>query len=157
MPVWRRRTELQAMPPDLRPRGELAGLKSFESRLHWHCHFIQKLESEPELEFRNMHPAFAGLRDASFDANRLARWRRGETGFPLIDACMAMLRETGWINFRMRALLIAFSSYQLWQPWQKPALHLAGSSSTTNRASTTPRSRCNPAPPASTPCASTTP
>ncbi|HOY03159.1 MAG TPA: FAD-binding domain-containing protein [Zoogloea sp.] len=123
--VWRRRTELQAMPPDLRPRGELPGLKSFESRLHWHCHFIQKLESEPELEYRDMHPAFAGLRDASFDANRLTRWRRGETGFPLIDACMAMLRETGWINFRMRALLIAFSSYQLWQPWQKPALHLA--------------------------------
>ena len=123
--VWRRRTELQAIPPDLRPRGELPGLKSFESRLHWHCHFIQKLESEPELECRDMHPAFAGLRDASFDTNRLARWRRGETGFPLIDACMAMLRETGWINFRMRALLIAFSSYQLWQPWQKPALHLA--------------------------------
>ncbi|MDD3354689.1 deoxyribodipyrimidine photo-lyase [Zoogloea sp.] len=123
--VWRRRAELQALPPELRPRGHLAGLKSFESRLHWHCHFIQKLESEPTLETQEMHGAFAGLRDAHFSPERLTRWCRGETGFPLIDACMAMLRHTGWINFRMRALLVAFSSYQLWQPWQRPALHLA--------------------------------
>ena len=31
------------------------GLAAFMSRMHWHCHFIQKLESEPELEWRNLH------------------------------------------------------------------------------------------------------
>jgi deoxyribodipyrimidine photo-lyase len=113
------------MPERVRPHGALEGLKSFESRLHWHCHFIQKLESEPEIEIRNMHRGFDGVRAPQVDTEYFERWRRGETGFPLIDACMKMLAETGWINFRMRALLISFSSYQLWNHWREPALHLA--------------------------------
>ncbi|MCG7860542.1 hypothetical protein MD537_26400, partial [Flavihumibacter sediminis] len=30
-------------------------LRSFSGRLHWHCHFIQKLEDEPRVEFENLH------------------------------------------------------------------------------------------------------
>ncbi len=123
--VWKARTELNALPEQVRPRGALDGLKSFESRLHWHCHFIQKLESEPEIETRNMHRSFDGLREPNFDSAYFERWRNGETGFPLIDACMKMLAATGWINFRMRALLVSFSGYQLWNHWREPALHLA--------------------------------
>ena len=123
--IWKARRELQAMPERVRPIGALEGLKSFESRLHWHCHFIQKLESEPKIETRNMHRRFDGVREPHFDAEYFERWRNGETGFPLIDACMKMLAATGWINFRMRALLISFSSYQLWNHWREPALHLA--------------------------------
>ena len=41
----------------------LASLKSFESRLHWRCHFMQKLESEPEIEFRCLHPATRAIRN----------------------------------------------------------------------------------------------
>ena len=37
-------------------------LWSFDKRLHWRCHFMQKLEDEPELEFRNLHRACDGLR-----------------------------------------------------------------------------------------------
>lgn len=123
--VWKTRAELQALPEPARPKGMLEGLKSFESRLHWHCHFIQKLESEPEIEFRNVHRGFDGVREPHVDTDYFERWRKGETGFPLIDACMKMLAETGWINFRMRALLVSFSSYQLWNHWREPALHLA--------------------------------
>jgi deoxyribodipyrimidine photo-lyase len=43
----------------------------------------------------------------------------------LIDACMRSLRATGWLNFRMRAMVMSFSSYHLWQDWHAPALHLA--------------------------------
>jgi deoxyribodipyrimidine photo-lyase len=123
--VWKTRAELQALPEPARPKGILEGLKSFESRLHWHCHFIQKLESEPGIETRNVHPGFDGLREPHVDSDRFARWRKGETGFPLVDACMKMLADTGWVNFRMRALLVSFSSYQLWNHWREPALHLA--------------------------------
>ena len=56
------------------------GPRAFEERLHWHCHFIQKLESEPELEFRDAHPAYAGLRQT--DPQRLAAWSQGRTGWP---------------------------------------------------------------------------
>jgi deoxyribodipyrimidine photo-lyase len=117
------------VPAQHRPAGVIASLKSFESRLHWHCHFIQKLESEPQMEFRNVHVAYDELRtaeDLNGDlAKRFEAWATGRTGFPMIDACMRMLLETGWINFRMRAMLVSFSSYQLWLHWREPALHLA--------------------------------
>lgn len=100
-------------------------LTSFRSRLHWHCHFVQKLEDEPELEFRAMHRELEALKSEPNDGERLDRWREGETGWPLVDACMRSLRQTGWINFRMRAMLMATASYQLWLHWREPALHLA--------------------------------
>jgi deoxyribodipyrimidine photo-lyase len=127
--LWTRRRVLSALEPGQCPEPLLASLKSFESRLHWHCHFIQKLESEPAIEFQNMHRGYDGLRDEERPsgpaAARLAAWCRGETGYPLIDACMRYLACTGWLNFRMRAMLVSFASYQLWLHWKEPAHHLA--------------------------------
>ena len=48
-----------------------------------------------------------------------------KTGYPMVDACMRMLTATGWLNFRMRAMLMSFASYHLWLHRRKPALHLA--------------------------------
>ena len=106
-------------------KGWAGSLKSFESRLRWHCHFIQKLEDEPKIEFCNMHTAYDGLRENSFNAARFAAWSEGRTGFPFIDACMRSLLATGWLNFRMRAMLMSFASYHLWLHWREPSLHLA--------------------------------
>ena len=99
------------------------GPKAFEERLHWHCHFMQKLESEPELEDRDAHPAYAGLRQT--DPERLAAWSEGRTGLPFVDACMRALTAEGWINFRMRALLMAVASHHLWIHWRDSGLVLA--------------------------------
>ena len=99
------------------------GPRAFEERLHWHCHFIQKLESEPELEFRDAHPAYAGLRQT--DPQRLAAWSLGHTGWPFVDACMRALIAGGWINFRMRAMLMAVASQHLWIHWRDSGLVLA--------------------------------
>ncbi len=124
-----RRAELQALPAGVRPDGFLASLKSFESRLHWHCHFIQKLESEPEIERRNVNRGFDNLRNEGelTDAEnaRLTAWCDGRTGYPFIDACMRSLNATGWINFRMRAMLVSFGAYQLWLHWRHLGTHLA--------------------------------
>ncbi|MDX2233493.1 MAG: deoxyribodipyrimidine photo-lyase/cryptochrome family protein [Hyphomonadaceae bacterium] len=101
-------------------------LSSFVSRLHWHCHFMQKLEDEPEIERRELHPAYAGLRPPGPEHAALVdAWIEGRTGFPFVDACMRSLRETGWLNFRMRSMVMAFSSYHLWQHWRRPAQALA--------------------------------
>ncbi len=100
-------------------------LRSFEKRLFWRCHFIQRLESESTLESKNIHSGFDSLREPFFNDDFFEKWINSETGFPLIDASMKMLSQVGWINFRMRALLISFSSNQLWNHWQKPAIHLA--------------------------------
>ncbi len=99
------------------------GPRAFEERLHWHCHFIQKLECEPELEFRDAHPAYAGLRQS--DPERLAAWSEGRTGWPFVDACMRALIAEGWINFRMRAMLMAVASQHLWIHWRDSGLVLA--------------------------------
>ncbi|WP_028454416.1 cryptochrome/deoxyribodipyrimidine photo-lyase family protein [Chitinilyticum litopenaei] len=101
------------------------GLAAFVSRLYWHCHFIQKLESEPALEFRNLHRGYDGLREADWSAAHFAAWSAGRTGWPLVDACMAMLRATGWLNFRMRAMLVSVAAYPLWLHWREPGLFLA--------------------------------
>ena len=99
------------------------GSRAIDSRLHWHCHFIQKLESEPELENRECHPHMSGIRKSN--QIFLKAWSQGLTGIPFIDACMRSLNSHGWINFRMRAMLMSFASYQLWLPWQESGLCLA--------------------------------
>jgi deoxyribodipyrimidine photo-lyase len=103
----------------------LKSLASFQSRLSWHCHFMQKLEDEPRLEFENMNRALDGLREASFNERYFRAWQLGETGYPLVDACMRALHATGWINFRMRAMLVSFAAYHLWLHWRRPAVYLA--------------------------------
>jgi len=97
--------------------------RMFKSRLTWHCHFIQKLESEPELEFQDFHPYFQNIRNSKTEL--LFLWSQGNTGFPFIDACMRSLNFNGWINFRMRAMLMSFASYNLWLPWQDSGSELA--------------------------------
>ena len=99
-------------------------IDSFISRLHWHCHFMQKFEDEPSIEDTDLHPAYRGVRPEP-DEETVRRWITGETGFPFLDACMRALNETGWLNFRMRAMVAAFSSYHLWVAWKRPAEALA--------------------------------
>jgi deoxyribodipyrimidine photo-lyase len=100
-------------------------LRGFAGRLRWHCHFMQKLEDEPQIEFRNFARACDGLREDAFDRERFEAWCAGRTGFPMVDACMRQLRATGWINFRMRAMLVSFAAYHLWLHWREPGLFLA--------------------------------
>lgn len=114
------------------PDREVAyGLRGFASRLRWHCHFMQKLEDEPAIEWRNVARVVDGLRpgdgvhESPIDAERLQAWCEGRTGYPMVDACMRQLRATGWLNFRMRAMLVSFAAYHLWLHWREPGLFLA--------------------------------
>lgn len=102
----------------------LKGLRSFRSRLSWHCHFMQKLEDEPSIEFENMSRIYDGLREDEFKQSYFDAWCHGQTGYPMVDACMRALHQTGWINFRMRAMLVSFASYHLWLHWRPTAVFL---------------------------------
>ena len=61
-------------------------LRGFASRLRWHCHFMQKLEDEPAIEWRNVARTVDGLRpgdgvhDSPIDTERLQAWCEGRTG-----------------------------------------------------------------------------
>ena len=100
-------------------------LQAFQSRLYWHCHFIQKLETEPEIEWRALHPHYENLRPAEPPPELYQAFAEGRTGWPLVDAAISMLKQTGWINFRMRAMLVSTATYLLWMPWRPIGLWLA--------------------------------
>jgi deoxyribodipyrimidine photo-lyase len=97
---------------------------AFASRLRWHCHFIQKFESECRMEFEHVNRGYDTL-DRGDDEPLFRAWQRGETGTPLVDACMRCLKATGYINFRMRAMLVSFLTHHLWQHWKRGADFLA--------------------------------
>lgn len=99
-------------------------MNAFESRLHWHCHFIQKFEMECSMEWRDLNRGYLDV-ERSYDPAAQSAWREGRTGYPLIDAAMRCLQATGYVNFRCRAMLVSFFCHLLWQPWHDAAVHLA--------------------------------
>ena len=146
----RRGRELRGLPATDRAEWPRA-LRGFEERLHWHCHFIQKLEDQPDLELRSLHPlcepadpapptgidgstpppsaasatSIAASTLSPEAAERLAAWSEGRTGLPFVDACMRCLIATGWLNFRMRAMLVSVACHHLALPWREVGLVLA--------------------------------
>ena len=99
-------------------------LSAFESRLHWHCHFIQKFEMESRMEKEPINRGFLFF-SYTPQPTWVEAWETGKTGFPLIDACMRCLRETGYLNFRMRAMVVSFLTHHLSQPWKSGSAYLA--------------------------------
>lgn len=94
------------------------------TRLHWHCHFIQKFEVECNYETHCINKGYELL---SHQKNNtyIKAWKTGNTGYPLIDACMRAVEQTGWINFRMRAMVVSFLTLNLDQDWRDGTYHLA--------------------------------
>lgn len=93
-------------------------LINFISRLHWHCHFIQKFEDECSMEFENINKAYDSIIKPKNETYILA-WQQGKTGVPIVDACMRCVVATGYINFRMRAMVVSFFVFNLWQDWRE--------------------------------------
>ena len=66
--VWLRQRELKHMASEGQPVGTWRGsMSSFNGRLHWHCHFIQKLEDSPRHQLEAIHPFYNDLRDDPFN------------------------------------------------------------------------------------------
>jgi deoxyribodipyrimidine photo-lyase len=104
----------QARDPDSEDR------RQWHSRLYWRDHFTQKLRDWPRAQFDTLNPAYAEIRQ-TLDPDLFDAWTAGRTGYPLVDASMRALARTGFLNFRMRAMVASFWSYLLWQPWQAGA------------------------------------
>ncbi|OOV17561.1 cryptochrome/deoxyribodipyrimidine photo-lyase family protein [Flavobacterium sp. LM4] len=90
---------------------------NFVSRLHWHCHFIQKFENDCQIEFENINKDYDSLVKPKNEIY-IKAWQKGKTGVPIVDACMRCLVQTGYINFRMRAMVVSFFTFNLWQDWR---------------------------------------
>ncbi len=100
-------------------------LRAVESRLYWHDHFIQRLEDEPETEFHPINRAFTALAESGFFPTpadeyqrRLRAWLTGTTGYPMVDASIRGLRLSGFLPFRMRAMIVSFAIHVLRLDWR---------------------------------------
>lgn len=98
--------------------------RAFLMRLQWRSHFIQKFETECSYETVCVNKGYE-LLEHEHRKNFIQRWESGETGYPMVDACMRALQQTGWINFRMRSMLVSFFCHHLDQDWREGMYHLA--------------------------------
>ena len=113
----------QALEAAQNRRGPSRALQAFESRLHWHCHFIQKFEMECRMEREDINRGYLA-HAKPLHPERVKAWAEGNTGYPLIDASMRCLAATGYINFRSRAMLVSFLTHHLWQDWRLSLIHI---------------------------------
>ncbi len=102
----------------------LRSINAVISRLHWHCHFIQKFEVDCSYETNFINKGFNSLK-RNTNINYIKAWEEGKTGYPLIDASIRAVKNTGWINFRMRAMLVSFFVHNLDQDWRDGVYFLA--------------------------------
>jgi deoxyribodipyrimidine photo-lyase len=113
------RAELEA-----KKEKNLQAIANFQSRLQWHCHFIQKFEMESRMESESINRGFTKF-ESAINSTFVTAWENGKTGIPIVDACMRCLIETGYLNFRMRAMLVSFLTHHLHQHWKYGSDHLA--------------------------------
>ena len=99
-------------------------LSALNSRLHWHCHFIQKFESEDRIEFEPMNFGYFQFKDDYSSTNEQA-WASGNTGIPYLDACLRCLRHTGYLHFRGRAMIVSALCHLMQGSWHFAARQLA--------------------------------
>lgn len=123
------RTVMQSLKQSNHPSGLQ---QQWRKRFFWQSHFMQKFESYIDMEQQPLNPAYGPLLEAFHASQNEAErerafqaWAAGQTGYPLVDACMRALLQTGYLNFRMRALLVSVGCHHLGLPWTWVARHLA--------------------------------
>jgi|APHM01.1.fsa_nt_gi Deoxyribodipyrimidine photolyase len=102
-------------------RNEKRSVEMFKDRVFWQQHFNQKIEDNPKVFEEAINPVYRGLNKDNYNEEKVEAWKNGETGYPLVDASMRALVDTGWLNFRMRAMCASFFSYILKQWWKTGA------------------------------------
>jgi deoxyribodipyrimidine photo-lyase len=111
------------------------GVETFLKELGWREFNYQLLHNFPNTVCENLDPKFDAFpwRDSEAD---LEAWRRGRTGYPLVDAGMRQLWATGWMHNRVRMVVASFLVKDLLIDWRAgeatrtwPIMSAAGSGS----------------------------
>ncbi len=93
------------------------GPRHFLSELYWRefaHHVLYHFPQTPSLPLRAEFNRFPWRRDEEL----IRAWQRGQTGYPIVDAGMRQLWETGWMHNRVRMVAGSFLVKHLLQPWQ---------------------------------------
>ncbi|MGA9334679.1 MAG: deoxyribodipyrimidine photo-lyase, partial [Rudaea sp.] len=93
------------------------GAEAFLRELGWREFSHHLLFHFPAIAQQNLNAQFDAFAWAHDDADVLARWQRGQTGVPIVDAGMRQLWETGWMHNRVRMIVGSFLTKNLRQHW----------------------------------------
>lgn len=100
-----------------RPGKLLEGEEKFLKEIAWREFYYHILSNFPYVEKRAFLEKFENLkwenRDAFFEA-----WKAGKTGYPIVDAGMRQLAETGWMHNRVRMIVASFLTKDLLIDWK---------------------------------------
>ena len=99
-------------------------LNAFMSRLRWQAHFIQKFEMESRIEFEAFNKGYLNFKQP-LNLEYISAWECGKTGYPLVDASIRAVKETGYLNFRMRSMIVSFLVHHLFQHFSNGSEWLA--------------------------------
>ena len=94
------------------------GREAYWRQICWREFFHHHLARHPEIARRAYQPDLRAIEWSGTDAD-LAAWRSGETGFPLVDAGMRQMAETGWIHNRVRMVVASFLVKDLLIDWRR--------------------------------------
>ena len=101
-----------------RERPALSGdIDKFLSELGWREFCRHLLFDTPEMATRNLQPAFDTFPWRP-DRGALRAWQRGRTGYPIVDAGMRQLWQTGWMHNRVRMVVASFLVKHLLIDWR---------------------------------------
>ena len=90
------------------------GAEPFVRQLCWRDFFQQLLAANPDSAHEDLRPRGQW----NEDAEALARWREGQTGYPIVDAAMRQLNHEGWISNRARLVAGSFLTRTLGLDWR---------------------------------------
>jgi deoxyribodipyrimidine photo-lyase len=99
-----------------------AGAKVFLSEVGWRefaHHLLYYFPHTPEEPLRSDFAKFPWAKDPK--GEKLQSWQRGRTGYPIVDAGMRQLWQTGWMHNRVRMIVASFLVKHLRLPWQQGA------------------------------------
>lgn len=95
-----------------------SSIEKYVSELIWRDFYVSALYNYPFTVQRNFRRTFDSL-EWSFDETHFAAWKEGRTGFPLVDAGMRQLNETGWMHNRVRMAVASFLTKDLFVDWRR--------------------------------------
>lgn len=98
--------------------------RAFIRQLAWREFCAQLLLAHPDLASQELRPEYRRIRWRKNDA-AVAAWKEGRTGYPIVDAGMRQLAETGWMHNRVRMLTASFLVKDLHVDWRVGERHFA--------------------------------
>lgn len=96
--------------------------RDFQRQLAWHDWYAHLLHELPSMATTEVNHKYRFIEWRN-DAGEIAAWKGGFTGFPIIDAGMRQLRETGWLHNRVRTLVASFLVKDLLVDWRVGERH----------------------------------